>query len=458
MTARAKRGPEGNVFDMTAANGNTAITRPLMTGYGAQVGALPGQDLPWLAALRETAAERYLATGLPTPKWEDWKFTSLRPLEGVEFSTDFATDIDIDLPESPLAAENPLRVVVVNGVYRADLSDAVDGLTVTSLSQALKDMPELVQELLVNIGNLGEKPFMALNTAWIRDGFLLHAAKNAVIDRPVEVVFYGHAEEGKPVVYHPRNMIVVEEGADVTLFEHHCGQGVYFANSVNETNVKDNAKLRHYRLQDESKDAFHMSTTSLTLGRDASYDSTTLTTGARLSRHDVHAKLINSGSYCNIDGLYLICGMQHSDNTILVDHFEPHCHSSQNFKGVIDDKARSVFQGKIRVSRDAQKSDGHQSNHAILLSEEAEIDSKPELEIYADDVKCSHGATAGQLDDASMFYLRSRGIPASMARALLIQSFLSEVVEKMTYAPMRETMQARVEAWLGEHGGTTDGR
>jgi len=400
----------------------------------------------WLRALRQTAADIFQGTDLPTPAWEKWKYTNLRALKNTLWRNQ-TQSVMMDVNEIPktLLSEDVYRVVFVNGQYKKSLSDHIPNLHCVSLKEAMVNSPDLYQEYIVQVGELAEKPLMALNTAFIDDGFILHALEGQKMDKPIEVQFYNNGKDQEAMICHPRSLIIMEKGAEAILVERHVGQGAYFANHVMHVALKDRASLKHYRLQDESTDAFNIEHLTVQISEKSYYEMFSCVTGASLSRLDIHGELIGRENLCNINGIYVVEGDQHTDHTVEVDHFEPNCKSVQNFRGVIDDQARAVFQGKIQVHRHAQKSDGRQLNHALLLSEKAEVNAKPELEIYADDVKCSHGATTGQLDDQVLFYLRSRGIPLKQAKALLVKSFVNQAIDEISYEPLRSVIAQHIE-------------
>ncbi|HYC01765.1 MAG TPA: Fe-S cluster assembly protein SufD [Azospirillaceae bacterium] len=427
--------------------------KPYLDAFRDQAASLPGAGLPWLDRLRGIGIERFGAMGLPGPGLEAWKYTSLRPLEKRDFALATGAGGAVDaLPTVAPAGTAPLRLVFVDGRHRPDLSSTTglpQGVALEGLAQALARDPAGVEALLGRTAAADGLPMVALNTAFITDGAVLRVARGVAVSQPLELVFVG---TGDGLRWHPRIMVDVAENAQVTLVEHHLGQGggAYFANVAAEVSVAQGGILRHYKIQRESVDAFHLATTVATVARDATYDTFVLTIGARLSRNEIHARLAGTGGNVKVSGAYAVRGEQHTDFTSLIDHAEPRCTSREVVKGAIDGKARAVFQGKIIVRPDAQKTDGYQLNRALLLSDQAEIDSKPELEIYADDVKCSHGATAGELDDDALFYLRSRGVPADEARGLLVRAFLDEAVEEIADEAVREHFQARIEAWQAE--------
>lgn len=429
---------------------------------------LPGHGLTWLESMRRGGIEQFRDLGLPHAKVEDWKYTRLRPLEDTVFrpvtEQDGAAAVD-HIPTMFANAETP-RIVFVNGCLRADLSrlDGLpEGITVESLSGAMARDPEWVGAYLGRIGRMEQKPLLALNTAMMNSGAVIHVAKGVHVAEPIELVFVAGLNDG-PVAYYPRNLIVMEEGSQATVINHHAGLGVgaYFANSVTEIDIGDNARLNHYRVQTENMEATHLGSMHVRVGRDATYETFCMSAGGRLSRTEAFVRLEGTGAHCGLNGAYLMKGREHCDNTTVIEHMVPHTTCREVFKGVLDDESRGVFQGKIVVHKDAQKTDGHQLSKTLLLSDSAEMDAKPELEIYADDVKCSHGATTGQLDNAALFYMRSRGIPDALARNLLVQSFVAEALDEISDTTVREAMADLVmhrlpaqcylsEEWTREH-------
>ena len=417
--------------------------------------ALAGGDLKWLTSLRQSGIEQFQGLGLPHPKVEDWKYTRLKPLEDTLFrpvaEADGAAEVG-NLPTVLPSKSGHPRIVFVNGCLRADLSDLdglPDGVSVQSLGEAMVSDSDWVGAHLGRIGRLDGKPLMALNTAMMNSGSVIRVGRGVVVTEPIEVVYIAGLTEG-PVAYHPRSLIVMEENSQATLVKLHAGLGIgpYFANAVTEIDVGDGAILRHYRVQSENMQATHLASLNVRIGRDATYDSFGLHLGGRLSRTDVFVRLEGEGGHCGLNGAYLMKGREHCDNTTVIEHKVPNTTCREVFKGILDDESRGVFQGKIVVHDGAQGTDGHQLSKALLLSDRAEMDAKPELEIYADDVKCSHGATTGQLDETSLFYLRSRGIPEALARNLLIQSFLAEVMDEIVDETVRDAMMNKVVHWL----------
>ncbi len=428
--------------------------------YGNLRDALPGQDLPWLSLLREDAFARFTEAGLPTPRQESWKYTSLRPIEKAGFGADGAPRACISIDRAPSllpSASDHHRLVFVDGHHRADLSTVgplPEGAELTTLREMLGRDPAWLEAHLSAQAKDDSQALVALNTAMMMNGFVLRLAKGTVLHDPIEVVHLGGAGEG-PLAYHPRNLVVLEPGSQATLIEHytHMGEQAYYANSGTEVTLAEGAVLHHYKLQADALNAFHTATVHAEVAAGALYDAFGMTTGARLSRNEIAVRLAGEGANCHLNGAYLVRGEQHVDNTTRIDHLVPNTACSEVFKGVIDDRARAVFQGKITVHRDAQHTNGHQLSKVLLLSDKAEIDAKPELEIYADDVACSHGATAGDLDHNALFYLRARGIPEKTARAMLIEAFLAESVHNIAAQGLCPALMSSIGHWLADRRG-----
>ncbi len=380
--------------------------------------SLPGE--------RGAAFEAFAARGFPTNRVEAWKYTSLRPLARQRFAP-AAPDREAAVP---LMGEGP-RIVLVNGFLREDLT------TVPVERWAGPREP----------ADAGGEPLVALNAAMAGDGYVLTVGDAR--DEPIEIV---HATVPGPTgpVAQSRNRILVGSGGAAHVIERHIGlgAGAYFVNGVTEVEVAAGGRLRHTKLQDEGADAHHLWFMPARLDRDASLESTVFTFGARLSRNQIEADLEGEGASLVLEGAYAVTGRQLADHTSRIEHRAPATTSRQTYKGAIGGQARGVFQGHIVVSEGAQKADGHQLNRALLLSGRAEIDAKPVLEIYADDVQCSHGATAGDIDGDALFYLRSRGIPADAARGLLVRAFLAEILDGTPEGGLRSAVEKRIDGFL----------
>lgn len=422
---------------------------------------LPGA--PWLDALRRSGLDRFGVLGFPTPKNEAWKYTNLRglaELSPVASGQAHALSVNrADLPEPLLDRQaRAARLVFVNGWFRPDLSDTHElpaGARLSDLRTALTERPELLEGRLGQTAVVDGHALIALNTAFFGDGAVLTLAEGARVEQPIELAFIA-APEAEGVMWHPRLLVVAEADSEATLVEVHqtdlaadgAGQVAYFSNPVTELVLGTGAHVRHYKAQIEGPHAYHIATATATLGDGATYDSFVLNSGGLLARCETRTVLQGEGVTSKVNGVYMLRGRQVCDNTTLVDHAQPNGSSRQVFKGAIDGAARGVFQGCIRVRPDAQKTDGYQLNNALLLSDQAEIDSKPQLEIFADDVKCSHGATAGEIDDEALFYLRSRGIPTAEARALLIASFLQDALDEIGREDVRAVFATILNRWL----------
>lgn len=424
------------------------------TGFIGQVRALRSTlaPVPLLEERRAVGMGQFARAGLPTGRVEAWKFTNLRGLDKLSFGpAPDAAGIPIDAIPTALDEVTP-RLVFVAGQYRADLSRVgalPDGVLLDSLSAAMNRDPSLVD----NLSDKGNA-FRALNNAFLSDGAFLRVADGVRVASPIELVFVAATNGDQTAMWHPRLLIEIGAGAEATIVEHHvgAGAGTYVSNVAGDVTVGKGGRLHHYKLQAEGMDGVHLADMHTVLADDAVYDGFVLNLGAKLARHE--ARLILDGQHveARISGAYAIGGHQVSDITTLIDHAKPHGTSREVVKGVIDGQAKGVFQGKIIVRPDAQKTDGHQLNRALLLSDNAEINAKPELEIYADDVKCSHGATAGELDEQQMFYLRARGIPRDAARVLLIGAFLDEALDEIRNEQVRDYFRAQAETWMGARG------
>ncbi|HYF09852.1 MAG TPA: Fe-S cluster assembly protein SufD [Acetobacteraceae bacterium] len=402
---------------------------------------LPGARRPWLNALRAEAAAQFAARGFPTRRVEQWKYTDLAPVAQAGFSEPLtAVDGEVALP-SPLAA---VRAVFVDGRFRADLS-SLAGLTYELNSLALH-----LGEAEGRLGALARpasEPLAALNTMLFEDGLAVRVPEG--VDGGILEVLSVAAPSERPFAFHPRHLIRLEPGAKLVIVERSLATGAarYLHNPVFEIAVAEGAVLTHGRIQQEAAGAFHLSTIYAAIAEGATYDNFTVAAGAKLSRNEIHAALTGPKAACHMNGAQLVGDGQLSDTTTALDHAAPDCASRQTYKTVLTGRARGVFQGKIHVHQVAQRTDGYQMNQALLLSEDAEMDSKPQLEIYADDVKCSHGATIGALDPDQLFYLRTRGVPAEQARAMLVEAFLHEAVETVSDETLRAALTEAVDGW-----------
>ena len=391
-------------------------------------------QLPGNAAIRAEAADAFRRNGLPGAREESWRYTNLRLVEEADFSPPpSAVDCTSLLARLPAIA-GP-RLVFADGRFRADLSTLPAGLSVRTGAPAFGVLARPTEEKLVALNTMLAEDGAAIDVAAEQDGGTLL------------LVSLGTGAQERPVAFHPRHSLRLGRGAALTLIEISIGDGGYLNNPVFSITVCEDAKLVHLRLQDESPSAFYLSTLYADVAARGTYDSFTLNLGGRLVRTEVHARLGGERAVAHLNAAQLLGGRQHADFSTVVRHDAPATLSRQTVKNVLTGRSRGVFQ----VARIAQKTDGYQMNQALLLSPDAEIDSKPQLEIYADDVKCSHGATVGELDAEQLFYLRSRGVPEAEARTMLVRAFLSEALDPITHEAGRAAMEAAIATWWERH-------
>ncbi|HET7435506.1 MAG TPA: Fe-S cluster assembly protein SufD [Thermoanaerobaculia bacterium] len=369
--------------------------------------------------LKERAAERFAQLGWPTPRIEEWKYTNLGAVAKASWRDDEAPRA-IESAAS-LTGRAAYEIVFVNGVRVSSSGDAPATFTTDA-----------------TLSDWERNALVALNLAQTRDGAVLDIPAGTVVHGFIHLLFIGN---GDGIWSHPRNVIRVGANAQVTIVETYVGSGKYFTNAVTELDVADGAVVDHYRLECESFDAFHVGHVYVKQGRASSVTSRVVAIGAAIARNEIYVALNGEGASVSLDGLFAGSGTQHLDNTTVIDHLRPHCESHELYKGVLDQNARGVFDGRIIVRPDAMKTVSRQENRNLLLSDTAIVDSKPTLEIHNDDVKCNHGSTIGQLDDEQMFYLRSRGIDEAEARNLLVYAFASEIVDRMKIEPVREQIR-----------------
>ena len=404
------------------ASQTQATAQAFLARYDRLKASLPGDP-----ALRAAAAAAFAQTGLPGAREEDWRYTQLRPLAELALH-DALPPPDLAGLLAQIPALDAPRLVFVDGRFDAGLSTA----TAATGTPAYGNLAQPMAHKLV-----------ALNTMLAEDGAALHIP--AGVDAgTVLLISLG---SGQASHFHPRHSITLDAGAKLTVIDVALGQGSYLNNPVLSAQVAEGANLVHLRLQQDATTAFHLSTVYADVAASGTYDSFALTLGARLARMEVHANLNGADAAAHLNAAQLLGGQQHADFTTVVRHAAPNTASRQTVKNVLSGKSRGVFQGKIEVLRIAQKTYGYQMNQALLLSPDAEMNAKPQLEIYADDVKCSHGATIGELDAEQLFYLRSRGIPEAAARTILVRAFLSEALDPIAHAGARDAMEAAITAW-----------
>lgn len=399
-----------------------------------------GSREDWLTPIRRAAMERFGELGLPTTSLEEWRYTSLKGLAGIDFrpaGTRPAGGYTAEkLHSRALACGGGPIFTFVNGRFAPELSRMAEiqvGLKLLRLQEAARDHRADVEPHLARLAGSRGQAFTALNTAFLDDGACLVVAPGTVVESPVHIVFLSSAAEAAPVISHPRLLVIAGRRSQVTLVETYAGTGAgaSFTNAVSEISAGEGSVVDHYKIQRESSAGFHIATIEAELGRDATYSSHSFSDGAALARNDINVLMKDQGGDCTLNGLYIASGRQHIDNHTIIDHARPHCSSREIYKGVLGGSARGVFDGKVIVRADAQKTDARQANNNLLLSDSALVDTKPQLEINADDVKCAHAATIGQLDPDSIFYLRSRGLGLAEARNLLVHGFVHEMIDRV---------------------------
>lgn len=395
----------------------------------------------WLVHLRAVAMDRFGDLGFPLPSDEEWRFTPVGPIAETPFAfADGGGSIE-NAPAQPLTDLSPMRIVLANGRYVGDhrsLDRLPAGVVLCSLRTAVESRPDLVATYLGALASDGPS-LTSLNTALHEDGVFVYVPSGVVVEAPIVIHHVGSASSEKPAVLSPRVLVVAESNNSLTIVEVYSGatESAHWTNAVTEVAIGANTIVEHYRLQHEPLTAYHTARTAVALDRDSRYTSFVVQTGGSIARHDLGAILRGEGGCCTLNGLYVGRERQLMDNHTVIDHAVAHCESHELYKGILDGRAHGVFNGKVYVRPDAQKTDAKQSNQTLLLSEGARVDTKPQLEIFADDVRCTHGATVGQLDADAMFYLRSRGFATDDARSVLVHAFASEIVDRMTLARVR---------------------
>ena len=418
--------------------------------------ALPGQDVAWLQQVRETALLTLSEKGFPHKKHEDWKYTDIQPLLEQEFALSDSACIgllDEDIEHLFLSLDEDCRIVFINGRFAPQLSafnHDKSQFEIINLAKVIDTRPDLLQPYLARYANPAEHGFNALNTASINDGLYLHVFKNVQVRKPIHVLYLTTAVDGLLVC--PRNLILLDNHAQATVVEHYAslsqanmGHASMLVDAVSETMLALGAKLEHIKIQQESNNTSHIASHTVLQQRDSHFTSLIISTGGKLVRSDIHTRLVEQGAECELNGLYIADESQHMDFHTFIEHAAPDCTSRQDYRGVLDEHSRAVFNGRVYVHKDAQHSNAQQSNNTLLLTSKAEMDSKPQLEIYADDVKCSHGATVGQLDEDMLFYLRSRGLDPQTARRFLIKGFVGQVQQVQN-----SLLRKRIEQWVNQ--------
>ncbi len=407
----------------------------------------PAAEPPWLREQQQAAAEAFSRLGFPTLRHEDWKYTDIRPITKRQFS------IARRAPTVDEARVASLRfpgldcheLVFLNGIFsrqHSRIDDLEDGVVVQSLGELLHNEPDRVRDYLNQYSDTDKNGFVALNTLFMNEGAVIMVPDNAGVDKPVHLIFLSDHHED-PCASLPRNLIVLGENSRATVIESYTGadDAEYFTNTNTEVVLQRSAALEHYKIQREGLKGYHVGILQARQHRDSRLESHSISLGGRLARNDIDVRLAEEGAGVLLNGLYLADKRQHVDNHTRIDHLSPHTDSEENYRGVLNGHGRGVFNGKVVVHKNAQKTRADQANANLLLSRDAEVDTKPELEIYADDVQCSHGATTGQLDETMLFYLRSRAIDEEVARSLLTFAFAESVINRMRLKPIRDQIE-----------------
>lgn len=413
------------------------------------------QQPEWLAINRREGFDRFSRLGFPSTKLEDWRFTNVAAITKTSFAiaADSRTEHAIAaITESGLGDET-YRLVFINGQLAADLSslcELPEGVFVHSLSRFIDSHPGVCEEYFGKALKTETSSFTSLNTGLFRDGAAIHVADGVKLNKPVHLIFFTDSSSD-PVSVFPRNLIVIGDESRLQVIESHIGSAgqAYLANGVTEVFLGQSAEVDHYKLQNDSIAAYHVASTHVVQAASSQYRNHYFAFGGSISRNEINC--FHTGEHVEtiLNGLYMVSGNQLADCRTRIDHAMPNCESHEMYKGILDNSARGVFNGKIHVHPDAQKTDAKQSNQALLLSDDAVIDTKPELEIYADDVRCTHGATVGELDETALFYLRSRGVPIDLARKILIFAFANDVVQGLNVEPLKKHLESVL---LADHG------
>jgi Fe-S cluster assembly protein SufD len=411
----------------------------------------------WLRTLRQQGFARFSDTGFPTTHDEDWRFTNLSAIANTQFEPAPQASLNASDLERFRASDFACQLVFVNGRFAPGLSRVpalLGKFKISSLAQTLVSDPDSLQAHLGQYLNHERDAFAALNTAFLEDGAYVLIPKGTVLEQPIYVLYVSVSGD-KPFIEHPRNLIIAEENSQATVVEDYVslengGTAATFSNTATELVVGENAVISHYMIVRPAADAFNVSTLRIQQGRSSNVATHSLLLSGALVRNNVHPVLAGEGAECLINGLFMANGRQHMDNYMLVEHASPHCNSRQFYNGVLNGQSHGVFHGRIIVHKDAQKTDAKQTNRNLLLSDDAQIDTKPQLEIYADDVKCTHGATIGQVEENALFYLRSRGLDEASAKHLLLLAFANECLDRMNSEQVRKHLERLVNEWLPE--------
>ena len=425
-----------------------AATEYYLREHAALKASLPGGKLDWLNTSRAQALSQLEQRGFPTVRDEDWKYTSIRPIEKRRFKFSQSADdaVDAETLNRYLCKDMACHLLVfVDGHYSAKLSNTgklPSGLKIKDLATALDEDNQLMQDHLGSIADDSRNGFAAMNLAFMHSGALVTLDDNTQPDWPVHLMFLSSGKQAD-ITSQSRILILAGRQAQAKIIESYIAleEAVYFNNITTEIKLDQGAHIEHFKVQKESLEAFHVATLQVEQQRDSTFTSHSVSMGAQLARNDINCAMVDEGASCNLYGLYVTGGKQHADFHTRIDHAKPHCNSNEYYKGILDGRSRAVFNGQVHVHRDAQKSAAQQANKNLLLSRHAEVDTKPQLEIYADDVTAAHGATVGQLDEDMLFYLRTRGISYDAAYALLVYGFAHDIIKKMSIEPLQQHLE-----------------
>ncbi len=412
--------------------------------------SLNGESSKPFHQIRKEAMEKFSQLNFPTTHDEDWRFTNIAPLLKYNFEPAAMAELKTQQTKNFLFENlKGNTLIFVNGFFIPKLSHVKksnDGIIVCSLANQLKNGSPVISQHLGKYANHREQIFTALSTAFTRDGAFIYVPDNKILEEPVQILFIT-TTSNKNILSQPRNLYVTGTNSQVSIIERYLSldDGVYFTNVVTEIYAGENSIINHIKLQEENLKAFHISRTEVDQEKGSNFTSYSISLGGEIARHDINARFNDEGSECNLNGLFLLTGNQLFDTHSLIDHAKPNCSSHEKYKGILDDTSHGVFNGKVIVRRDAQKTNAFQENKNIILSNGALINTKPQLEIFADDVKCSHGATIGQLDEDAMFYLKSRGIGEEKAKAILIHAFASDVVRTIKIEEVKKYLEEVLE-------------
>lgn len=440
---------------MTTSINTLPLKERLLSLFYEHLPAIKGQATVRVNRLREEGLAEFERQGFPHPKMENWRFSDITPLLDTDFAFDFSNQsrpYDIEkIFTCDVYDLDTFSVTLLNGwfVYKnAPLTRLENGTVIGSLAKAMEVYPDIIDEYLGKAARPGHSGLTALNTAFIQDGLFIYVPDGVTVEKPIQLI--NIVNSPTPVLLQPRHLAIAGKGAKVTLVhcDHSLTHNVSLTNTILEVFAGAGAEVDHYKIQNKGKNSALFTSTFFELQKDSKVHSNIITLNGGFTRNNVDVRLNDVEAHADLNGLYLVDRSQHVDNQVFIDHASPHCYSNQLYKGILDDQAHAVFSGRILVERDAQKTLAYQNNKNLLLTDDAKVNTQPHLEIYADDVKCSHGATVGQLDPDAMFYLRSRGIGEHAARQLLMLAFADEVVQKISIDPLRQRIGNMVEKRL----------